>query len=196
MTTSMKKGPDFSIYMQATKIGSGVWFMNHLKSFKGLTSEERIKSLKEDIDLLRVYFSCGNCREHLNNFCKLHPPELAMEDDITDFRDNIRPENLAKWLVDAHNEASKEKFKWMSQREEIKFSPDIINYEDVRYFFDNLGQMPCEKDCDKLEVTVKTEIKSAKLVASKPNFVQEEVTTSSSKREKRKPRIKVVSGFD
>ena len=194
---SSKKKPDFSIYMQATKIGSGVWFMLHLKSFNLITRDDVI-SLKKDIDLLRVKFSCNTCKNHLNEFFKQDPPEIAADDDIKDIEDHIRPENLARLLVEAHNNASQNKFEWMSQREELKFSPDPVRYEDVKEFFDNLGQLPCEKDCDKEIFEPKKEIQSTKINTKPkedPSLNWKRPTSPSAIVKKPPPRIRVVSGL-
>lgn len=159
---SNKKKPDFSIYMQATKIGSGVWFMLHLKSFN-LIDKYDVISLKKDIDLLRIKFSCNTCKDHLNDFCKHNPPEIAADDDIKDIEDQVPPENLSRLLVDAHNNANQNKFEWMSQREELKFIPDQVRYEDVKEFFTKLGELPCTEDCDKELLEPKKEIQSTKI---------------------------------
>ena len=139
MSTFKTKKTDFSIYKNATKIGSGVWFVNHLKSFH-IEKEEDIISLFRDISLLQIYFSCNTCKDHLNEFCKKFPPKEVADEDVKDFREGKRPENLAKWLVNAHNNASQERFLASG----ANFKPN-----DVKYFFDTLGQTPCEKDCDK-----------------------------------------------
>lgn len=141
---SKAENPDFTLYKNAARIGSGVWFMNHLKSFH-IESEADILSLYRDITLLQIYFSCNTCREHLNEYCKLHPPADALSNDLDDFKNNKRPEYLARWLVDAHNNASYQRF--LSLGNNFDFKP--VKYEDVRNFFDMLGQTPCEKDCDK-----------------------------------------------
>lgn len=142
MSKSMK--PDFTLYKSAARIGSGVWFMNHLKSFH-IESQADIESLHRDITLLQVYFSCNTCKDHFNEFCLKYPPIKAMDNDLNDFKNNVRPEHLARWLVSAHNNASSQRFASSGNG----FKPEDIKYEDVREFFDTLGQTPCEKDCDK-----------------------------------------------
>lgn len=144
MSSLKNKKVDFTPYKNATRIGSGVWFMNHLKSFM-IEKEEDITSLLRDINLLRMYFSCNTCKDHLNEYCKEHPPNPAAEEDIKDYREGKRPENLARWLVDAHNNASYQRYLTSGNYHR----PDDVKYEDVRDFFDTLGQIPCEKDCDK-----------------------------------------------
>jgi len=140
--------PDFTLYKNAARIGSGVWFMNHLKSFH-IESEADILSLYRDITLLQVYFSCNTCKDHLNEYCKQHPPVDAMERDLDDFKNKKEPENLARWLVDAHNNANYQRFVSSGN----SFKPEDAKYEDVKEFFKMLGQTPCEKDCDKPLVT-------------------------------------------
>lgn len=158
--------PDFSAYMKATEIGTGCWFMMHLKSFKIITQRD-VENLLADIELLRLYFSCAICKEHLNQYCKENPPEEAAEKDIQDIKAKKRAENLARLIVDLHNRASEHKFHWVSERTGALLRPDDYKYEDVREFFDTLGQVPCLKDCDKSELSSK-EVKSTMIKAKSP----------------------------
>jgi hypothetical protein len=141
------KKPDFSRYKEASAIGTGIWFMEHLKTAKANTVED-INNIFSDILLLRAFFSCDVCKAHLNSFCVDHDPTQCRDDDIRDIQDGIRPENLGRWLVDAHNNATKNKYEKLSQINGVTFRPDDVKYEDVRDFMDSLGQEPCNKDCD------------------------------------------------
>lgn len=177
MNSHKTKKTDFTPYKNAVRIGSGVWFVNHLKSFK-IEKEEDINSLLRDINLLRLYFSCNTCKDHLNEYCREHPPNPLAEEDIKDYRAGKRPENLARWLVNAHNNANYQRFLASGNY----YRPDDVKYEDVRDFFDTLGQIPCERDCDK-PMTKETEKKV-------------EETPKIKDAERGKLRLKVVSRFD
>lgn len=139
--------PDFSRYKQASAIGTGIWFIEHLKAAKANTVED-INNIFADIFLLRAFFSCDVCKAHLNSFCKDHDPTPYRDEDILDIRRGIRPENLGQWLVDAHNNATRNKYEKLSQINGVTFRPDDYKYADVRDFMDSLGQEPCQKDCD------------------------------------------------
>jgi hypothetical protein len=156
MDISRRKSPDFTPYTKSAIIGPGVWFSYHLKSFNIITIED-VDSYLRDIDLLRRKFSCLNCRNHFNEFCNIYPPEREADKDKKDIEGKIRrPEHLARWTVDSHTAANEKKFEWMAETLGTEtYSPDEVKYEDVRSFFDSLGDTPCIKDCDKPEVSTK-----------------------------------------
>jgi hypothetical protein len=153
-----RKSSKFAAYDQAAVVGPGTWFTYHLKSFN-LFTEARVISYLEDIDLLRLKFSCGNCRGHFNEFCEKYPPSEAAERDKADLSRKIRAENLARWTVDAHTAATENKLNWIAKELGTNaYAPDEVKYEDVRDYFDSLGQEPCVKDCHKTGVKVLPEL--------------------------------------
>jgi hypothetical protein len=125
---------DFSAYKRPSSIGAGVWYTMHLMSFN-LETEDDIISLYNLILLLLRKFQCTTCRGHFNDFAKINNPQIAMKNDIKDFKKKIKPENLAKWLVKAHNGATKHKFNTLSEKTGHTFNPMEMSYEDVKNFF-------------------------------------------------------------
>lgn len=161
------KKPDFTPYTGAAGIGRGVWFMNHLKAFNIIDNID-VESVFRDINLTKDKFPCDNCRQHFQNFCKDYPPREAADLDLKDLSVNKRPENLARWLVDAHNAASQHKFERYPQFYDTKFRPNDVKYEHVREFFDTLGQQPCTSDCEKPDAFKEVPTKALKI--SQPVF--------------------------
>lgn len=135
---------DFSSYSKPSIIGPGTWYMLHLKA-SDIDSIEDIISLHGDIDRIRRRFSCENCRDHFNEFSQKYSPTVAMEKDVSDFRRNIKPEHLAKWIVMAHNGATKQNY----TKRRVSYRPDDYTYESVRDYFNPSGYKPCyDDDCD------------------------------------------------
>ena len=148
----MSKKIDFSVYTKPSAIGPGVWYFQHLKSFS-IEIEDDIRSLYSDIQLIRKRFSCTTCRNHFNEQCEEHDPKIEMESDIKDLKKGIQPEHLAKWLVNAHNNATKKKYERYSKSTGKVFKAEIVPYEQVKEFFTPVMKkgdsiVPCEGDCD------------------------------------------------
>ena len=145
----MSKNADFSAYQRPSTIGSGTWYSAHLMSFN-LETEEDIIALYNFIQLLRRKFECITCRDHFNDFAKINDPEIAMKKDVKDLKKKRTPENLAKWLVDAHNGATKHKFDTLGKKTGQTFKPTPMSYEKVKSFFvrEELEFTPCENCSD------------------------------------------------
>ena len=144
----MNPSYDFTAYNNAAIIGPGVWLSLHLKASE-LRSSCDINSLFNDIDRIRRRFPCENCREHFNEFCQANDPEGPRRRDLTDLDRGVVPENLAKWLTDAHNSATR--YKFSSGKVKGRFRPDLIPYAAVRDHFNPKNIAPCQGDCEGLE---------------------------------------------
>lgn len=178
MEISSRKKTDFAPYTKATEIGRGTWFMNHLKSFNIIDAHD-VESCLRDLALLKNKFPCHNCRKHFAEFHDAHPPRVAAEADLKALNRGERPEHLARWLVNAHNAANLHKFESYSQFHDTKFRPDDVKYEQVRDFFDSLGQEPCTGDCDKpdaLRDGANSSTSSVKIVPGPTARVEAKVT--------------------
>jgi len=142
---------DFSTYTKPSAIGAGVWYLMHLKG-ENLESEQDIHSLYNDIQLLRKKFECKSCRGHFNDFAIDNDPENELKKDLKDFKKGIKPENLAKWLVSAHNGATKHKFDTMGKKIGQRFDPTVVLYKNVKNFFHKDDEVEEDEfcvDCDK-----------------------------------------------
>lgn len=143
---------DFITYKKPSSIGPGVWYSLHLMSFN-LDDEDDIVALFNFIQLLRRKFECPSCRDHFNDFALKSDPKIAMENDIKDLNRGLTPEHLAKWLIEAHNGASRHKFAALSERTGQTFKPTSVSYADVKNFFtrdENESEeiTPCENCSD------------------------------------------------
>ncbi len=142
---------DFSSYGNPGVIGPGVWYLEHMKC-ENIESEFDIQSIGRDIELIRKNFSCSSCRVHFNEYCDENDPNIAMEKDIRDLKKGKKPEHLAKWFVEAHNNATKKRYERYTQTSGSRvFKAPVASYEDVSNYFTPISPKgdlkPCE-DCD------------------------------------------------
>lgn len=173
MEKTSSKSPDFTPYTQASKIGCGIWFMQHLKSFNIIDNTD-VENVSRDIELIQINFPCLNCRKHFNEFCTKNPPRIAKDADLKALEEKRTPENLARWLVDAHNAATRHKYERYAQFHDTKFRPNDVRFEDVRTLFKSFSQEPCTEDCDKPEAFKEVPTTVVKINQKQPSFKPKE----------------------
>ena len=120
-------------YKKAKIIGPGTWYVGHLLCEKAAESKD-----PKDFDLaygfiqkIKMYFVCGKCRSHLNEYAMSNNPERFL--DIKD------AEGLADWWFDAHNNAN-----------QIINNPSE-DRQAIKNFF-RTSEGSCDLNCDTEEV--------------------------------------------
>lgn len=142
-------------------IGPGVWFATHM-----LAANTKTKKQKEHfifmINILRENFVCPKCREHLNQFCILNPPE------------NYLPgENLFHWSWQLHNSANRFKYEaLLSKNPNIGiFKP--FPYEEAKRLYFDKDTTKCSKSCSD------TAIENENINEPKINIIKDAKFTSN-----------------
>jgi len=106
-------------------IGPGLWYSMHINAAWADT-EEKKRCVIQQIKNLQEKFPCNECKEHFENYIRMHPLEITL---------NGGPESLFLWTFNFHNAVNH------------RLKKPQVSYDDAKKIFYE-DSIFCMKDCD------------------------------------------------